>query len=85
MQANNLSNLFVFHSHLCTAPVSLGKANVVFCVYAGAKVGGWVHGLRSPEEVDLEIEEAEDVSQDQNFGPGSPITPSEMTKSQTKT
>jgi len=52
------------------------------------KVGGWI---RSPgEEVDimtdLEVEEAEDISQDQTVGKVStPATPSDRKKSQTKT
>ena len=53
-----------------------------------AKSGGWV---KSPGEdadimTDLEVEEAEDISQDQTVGKDSaPTTPSVLTKSQTKT
>ena len=50
-----------------------------------SKVGGWVTGLRSPEDVELEIEEVENISGDPSIGPGTPSTPSAMTKSQTKT
>ena len=39
-------------------------------------VGGWMEGV-SPEAeiVDLEVEEAEDISQDPNVGPATPSTP----------
>jgi len=46
-----------------------------------SKVGGWVSGLRSPEDVELEVEDAEDISGDPSIGPGTPRTPSAMTKS----
>ena len=59
-----------------------------FLFFLATKVGGWI---RSPgEEVDimtdLEVEEAEDISQDQTVGKVStPATPSDRKKSQTKT
>ena len=56
---------------------------IFYIFFVESKVGGWVSGLRSPEDVELEVEEAEDISR----GPhrGTPSTPSAMTKSQTKT
>ena len=62
--------------------------NWKFSFFLATKVGGWI---RSPgEEVDimtdLEVEEAEDISQDQTVGKVStPATPSDRKKSQTKT
>ena len=56
-----------------------------FILIVESKVGGWVTGLRSPEDVELEIEEVENISGDPSIGPGTPSTPSAMTKSQTKT
>ena len=62
--------------------------NWTFSFFLATKVGGWI---RSPgEEVDimtdLEVEEAEDISQDQTVGKVStPATPSDRKKSQTKT
>ena len=50
-----------------------------------SKVGGWVSGLRGPDDGELEIEEVEDISRDPSIGPGTPTTPSAMTKSQAKT
>ena len=59
---------------------------ITFYIYiVESKVGGWVSGLRSPEDVELEVEEAEDISRDLHLGPGTPSTPSGMTKSQKKT
>ena len=47
-------------------------------------MGGWVTGLRSPVDVELEVEEAEDISGDPSIGPVTPSTPSAMDKSQTR-
>ena len=38
-----------------------------------------------PDDGELEIEEVEDISRDPSIGPGTPTTPSAMTKSQAKT
>ena len=58
---------------------------MISLLFSESKVGGWVTGLRSPEDVELEVEEAEDISGDPSIGPGTPSTPSAMNKSQTKT
>ena len=55
-----------------------------FCLES--RVGGWVDGLRSPEDMELAVEEAEDVSQNPNFEPSTPTAiPSALSRSQTKT
>ena len=56
-----------------------------FFTHIESKVGGWVSGLRGPDDGELEIEEVEDISRDPSIGPGTPTTPSAMTKSQAKT
>ena len=63
---------------------SWSGSNSIF-VHIESKVGGWVSGLRGPDDGELEIEEVEDISRDPSIGPGTPTTPSAMTKSQAKT
>ena len=58
---------------------------IFYIFFVESKVGGWVSGLRSPEDVELEVEEAEDISRDPHISRGTPSTPSAMTTSQTKT
>jgi hypothetical protein len=53
--------------------------------FVESKVGGWVSGLRSPEDVELEVEEAEDISRNRRISSRTPSTPSSMTNSQTQT
>ena len=56
--------------------------------YSAAKVGGWIKSSGDPDTdvIDLEVEEAEDVSNDQTVVRASPNTPSgALIKSQTKT
>ena len=49
-----------------------------------ANVGGWIKSNQDSEVVDLELDEAEDISQDKSIGPESPSTPLAPSKSQTK-
>ena len=49
-----------------------------------ANVGGWIKSNQDSEVVDLELDEAEDISQDKSIGPESPSTPLVPSKSQTK-
>ena len=62
-----------------------GLVLILFFTHIESKVGGWVSGLRGPDDGELEIEEVEDISRDPSIGPGTPTTPSAMTKSQAKT
>ena len=75
--------MFDFFFIFLSSTVFLQKVYSILLVES--KVGGWVTGLRSPEDVELEIEEVENISGDPSIGPGTPSTPSAMTKSQTKT
>ena len=91
---------FTFHFHLRLVIPFSALCSILFFIFLSStfflqkvysillvesKVGGWVTGLRSPEDVELEIEEVENISGDPSIGPGTPSTPSAMTKSQTKT
>ena len=60
--------------------------HVIKNLYVAAAVGGWINTSNQESEVvDLELDEAEDISQDKSIGPESPSTPLAPSKSQTKT